>query len=117
MVRVAIFSLMVFATLGGSAKADETCVAELNKLVHDWRSIAVPGVPAVGANPSSKPAHYHDAGEVWYMRSQIRLALRLCNENKSHEAMLRMDVVRAWLKLPEVQHPADHRRTFDEKGR
>ncbi|OFX03507.1 MAG: hypothetical protein A3D94_11495 [Alphaproteobacteria bacterium RIFCSPHIGHO2_12_FULL_66_14] len=117
MVRTSIISLMVFATLGGPAKADEACVAELNKLVHDWRSIAVPGVPAVGPNPSSKPAHYHDAGEVWYMRSQIRLALRLCNENKSHEAMLRMDVVRAWLKLPEVQHPTDHRRTFDEKDR
>jgi len=51
------------------------------------------------------------------MRSQIRLALRLCNENKSHEAILRMDVVRAWLKLPEVQHPLGYRRTFDEKGR
>ncbi len=51
------------------------------------------------------------------MRSQIRLAFRLCNENESHEAMLRMDVVRAWLKLPEVQHPLGHRRTFDEKGR
>jgi hypothetical protein len=30
------------------------------------------------------------------MRSQIRLALRLCDEGKTHEAMLRMDVVRAW---------------------
>lgn len=117
MVRAPIILLMVFATLGGPAKADEACVAELNKLVHDWRAIAVPGGPAVGPDPSSKPAHDHDTGEIWYMRSQIRLAFRLCNENESHEAMLRMDVVRAWLKLPEVQHPLGHRRTFDEKGR
>lgn len=49
------------------------------------------------------------------MRSQIRLALRLCNEGKTHEATLRMDVVRAWLKLPEVEHPVDHRRSYEEK--
>ncbi len=46
--------------------------------------------------------------------NQLRLALRLCNENKSHQASLRMDVVRAWLELPELQHPADHRCSFDE---
>lgn len=46
MVRALMISLMVFATLGGPAKADEACVGELNKLVHDWRAIAVPGGPA-----------------------------------------------------------------------
>jgi hypothetical protein len=97
-------SLMVLAALGGRAEADEACIAELNKLVADWRSIAVPG------GVSAAPEHDHDAREVWYMRSQIRLAQRLCGESKVHEAMLRMDVVRAWLKLPEVRHPTDHRR-------
>jgi hypothetical protein len=105
----------MLAALGGQAMADDACVTELNKLVHDWTSIAVPGPAATGRDQSSTPDHEHAAREVWYMRSQIRLALRLCNEGKTHEAMLRMDVVRAWLKLPEVQHPPDHRRSYEEK--
>jgi hypothetical protein len=36
------------------------------------------------------------------------LAAHLCKDGNEHEAMLRMDVVRAWLKLPEVEHPAAH---------
>ena len=109
--------LMVIAVLAWlcEAKADDACVAELNALVRNWTSIAVPGTATTGTGPSSTSEHEHDAREVWYMRSQIRIALRLCNEDKTHEAMLRMDVVRAWLKLPEVQHPADHRRSYEEK--
>ena len=114
MLRVLVM-IAVLAGLCGEAKADDACVAELNALVRDWTSIAVPGTATTGTGPSSTPEHEHDAREVWYMRSQIRLALRLCNEDKTHEAMLRMDVVRAWLKLPEVQHPADHRRSYEEK--
>src|SRR5512139_2756429 len=114
MLRTSI-AIVMLAALGGKAMADDACVAELNKLVRDWTSIAVPGTAATGPDQSSTPDHEHDAREVWYMRSQIRLALRLCNEDKTHEAMLRMDVVRAWLKLPEVQHPADHRRSYEEK--
>ena len=107
-------AIMVPAALHGRAMADDACVAELNQLVRAWTSIAVPGT-AASPDQSSPPEHEHEAREVWYMRSQIRLALRLCDEGKSHEAMLRMDVVRAWLKLPEVQHPADHRRSYQEK--
>jgi hypothetical protein len=112
MLRIPIVTAVLFG-LCGVAKADDACVAELNALVRDWTSIAVPGTATTGTGPSAE--HEHDAREVWYMRSQIRLALRLCNDGKTHEAMLRMDVVRAWLKLPEVQHPVDHRRSYEEK--
>lgn len=111
----ALVALVTLAALHGHAVADDACTAALNKLVHDWTSIAVPGATPTGPNQSSASEHEHDAQEVWYMRSQIRLALRLCNEGKTHEAMLRMDVVRAWLKLPEVKHPADHRRSYGGK--
>ncbi|GEM_PF-3100740 len=73
------------------------------------------GTAADEPNESYKPKREHVAREVWYMRSQIRLALRLCNEGKTHDAMLRMNAVRAWFKLPEVDHPADHRRSYEEK--
>lgn len=114
MLRASI-AIVVLAVLRGQAMADEVCVAELNKLVRDWTSIAVPGTATTTPDHSSTSEHEHDAREVWYMRSQIRLALRLCNEGNTHEAMLRMHVVRAWLKLPEVQHPADHRRSYEDK--
>lgn len=108
-------AIVILAALHGQATADDACAAALNKLVHDWTSIAVPGTAANDPDQLSAPEHEHDAREVWYMRSQIRRALRLCNEGKTHEAMLRMDIVRAWLKLPEVEHPADHRRSYEEK--
>lgn len=84
----------------------------LDEIVADWRSIAVPAV-----EKAETPDHVHTALEVWYMRSQLRLALRLCQEGKDHEAMVRVDVVRAWLKLPEVRHPVDHRYRLDEDAR
>ena len=111
----ALIAIVILSALHGHAMANDACTSSLNKLVQDWTSIAVPGPAPTGPNQSSELEHEHDAQEVWYMRSQIRLALRLCNEGKTHEAMLRMDVVRAWLKLPEVAHPADHRRLYEEK--
>lgn len=100
---------LVIATIGlpGIARATDTCRSALEDLVTEWRSIAVPGKP-------EPPDHAHTALEVWYMRGQLRLALRSCEEGKDHEAMLRMDFVRAWLRLPEVRHPADHRYRYDD---
>lgn len=110
-----LIAIAIVVSPHGHARADDECVAVLNKLVHDWTSIAVPGPPPSGPNQPSQRDHEHDVQEVWYMRSQIRLALRLCNEGNTHEAMLRMDVVRAWLRLPEVEHPADHRRSYEKR--
>jgi len=106
---VMYFGVLVIATIGlpGAARATDTCRSALEDLVTEWRSIAVPGKP-------EPPDHVHTALEVWYMRGQLRLALRLCEEDKDHEAMLRMDLVRAWLRLPEVRHPADHRYRYDD---
>lgn len=79
--------LVVLAVFGGQARADDACVAELNKLARDWSSIAIPGTTAVEPNSSSTLEYNHDAREVQYMRCQFRLALRLCSEDKKHEAM------------------------------
>lgn len=117
MVRLRASLVLALASFGSHANASDGCVVQLNKLVDDWNSIAVPGSSTAGPARPQAPDHEHSVSEVWYMRSQIRLALRLCNENKEHEALLRMDVVRAWLKLPEVQHPVDHRYMFDEEGK
>jgi len=110
-------SLLAAAMATGIANAqpgpaNDSCKMRLDSLVAEWRSIAVPGTPA----ESESARHSHTALEVWYMRSQLRLARRSCEEGDEHEAMLRMDVVRAWLRLPEVSHPADHRYRYDEPG-
>lgn len=104
-------SLLAGFALGNPVRADDGCKQALNDLIAQWRSIAV---PATASAKSDLPGHVHTALEVWYMRNQLRLALRQCEQGKDHEAMLRMDVVRAWLKLPEVSHPLDHRYRFDE---
>ena len=111
---VTAWAIAVMATGIANAQprpADDSCKKGLDGLVAQWRSIAVPGTPPGNAQ---SPRHGHTALEVWYMRSQLRLARRLCDEGDEHEAMLRMDVVRAWLKLPEVSHPADHWSLYDE---
>ncbi len=115
MLRFCALVLLTFASIGGRANASDACVAQLNKLVDDWNAIAVPGGSAA-ASPQVQD-HGHSASEVWYMRSQLRLALRLCHGDNDHEAYLRMDVVRAWLKLPEIRHPVDHRYRLDAEPR
>jgi hypothetical protein len=112
MLRVSTATILLLVGLAYPARSDERCASRLRGLVNDWKSIAVPGKTDSGKSESI-PAHKHTELEVEYMRRQIRLALQLCNEGKDHEAMLRMDVVRAWLKLPEVQHPSSHRYRYE----
>ena len=114
MLRLSIATIMLLAGFVHPARSDERCASQLGRLVDEWKSIAVPGAPSSGK--PGQQAHEHTELEVEYMRRQIRLALQLCNEGKEHEAMLRMDVVRAWLKLPELQHPADHRYRYDPES-
>ena len=109
--------VLAFASIGGRANASDACVLKLNSLVDDWNAIAVPGGSAASPSRTQSPDHEHSTSEIWYMRSQLRLALRLCHEGNDHEAYLRMDVVRAWLKLPEVRHPVDHRYRLDAEPR
>ena len=119
MLRVWAALFIMLGALRSEANASEACVGRLNQLVDEWKSIAVPGDRgAQGEVPgASRARHEHTAREVEYMRSQIRLALQLCKENKEHEAMLRRDVVRAWLQLPDVRHPKDHRYSYERRSR
>jgi hypothetical protein len=46
------------------------------------------------------------------MRFHMAEATTLCKQGSGHEALLHLDIVRAFLKLPEIQHPTDHRYLF-----
>jgi hypothetical protein len=107
--RVLATATLVSMLIGGPALAANDCAGQLDTLGKEWGAIAFP----TPAKPNAAIAygnggHVHTGGQVTYMTNQIRLAAHLCKDGNEHEAMLRMDVVRAWLKLPEVEHPAAH---------
>lgn len=106
-----------FATTIGAAQTQSTCTAEIEKTRNDWR--------ALNLQPASKPSavskgvkgHEHVQSAVDSMRFHLAEATTLCRYGKDHEALLHLDVVRAFLNLPEIQHPTDHRYLYPkEKG-
>lgn len=92
------------------AIAQGTCQQQLARLSQQWNAIGLPPPSKSGqAMVTGKYGHQHTGGEVTFMRNQLRSAGHLCKAGHEHEAMLRMDIVRAYLKLPEVAHPPSHR--------
>lgn len=83
--------LIVF--LAFPAFAEGTCQQQLDVLSQQF---------------DARHGHQHMGSVVTFMRDQLRSATQLCDAGQEHEAMLRMDVVRAYLSLPEVAHPASH---------
>jgi len=107
-------AMMVIIGVGPAIAADtlpgeQNCAQELTVLSGQWSAIGLaPPGKAAQARVSGRMGHVHTGGEVSFMREQFSKAARLCKDGKEHEAMLRMDVVRAILKLAEVHHPASH---------
>lgn len=100
--------LIVFAS--APALAQGTCQQQLDQLSQQWNAIGLPPPSKPGqALVTGKYGHQHTGGEVTFMRNQLQSAGHLCSSGQEHEAMLRMDLVRAYLNLPEVAHPPSHR--------
>ncbi len=97
------------AKAADSPPGEQTCSQKLSVVSGHWTAIGLASPEKPGqARVSGTGGHFHAGGEVNFMREQMSKAARLCMDGKEHEAMLRMDVVRALLKLAEVQHPASH---------
>jgi len=115
-VTVALAAAFVLAATGASAQppadnapAPATCKQQLDDLSKTLSNL----MPFSPAKPSQgrvmgHQGHTHTGIDYNYMNTQMRLARQDCKAGKEHEAMLRMDVVRAVMKLPEVAHPASH---------
>ncbi len=107
-------AVMIIAGMGPAKAVDplpgeQTCSQELRVVSGQWSAIGLAPPEKPGqSRVSGTGGHFHTGGEVSFMRQQMSKAARLCKDGKEHEAMLRMDVVRAILKLAEVQHPASH---------
>ena len=106
--RLIIPSLLI-VFLAGPAFAQETCQQQLDQLTQQWNAIGLPTPSKPGqALVTGRYRHQHSGGEVTFMLNQLRSAGHQCKAGQEHESMLRMDVVRAYLNLPEVAHPASH---------
>lgn len=124
--------LGVFVVSGSAALAAETesqdCKAQHDALHKDFAAAGIaPHVKEeqwapytfsahLGWAPRSNPksvvtgndGHSHTVAALTVIRDQLKTAERLCKEGQDYEAMLRMDVVRHMMKLPEMQHPGAH---------
>lgn len=97
----------------GTAHAD--CKSEIEKTKSDWAALRL--------EPGSKPSsiskgvrgHEHIQAAVTSMRVHLHQAESLCNEGKEHESLLHVNVIRAFLDLPEFQHPTSHRYLYKEQ--
>lgn len=107
-VLAAAFTLAA-ASASAQTAAPATCQQELEELSKTLNTLMPFGLekPAQGKVQGYK-GHTHTGIDYNYMNTQMRRAQRDCKAGKEHEAMLRMDVVRAVMKLPEVEHPASH---------
>jgi len=116
MKRLLVVTCLIVAA-GAPAYAQGNCRAAIEQTRSDWR--------AINLQPASKPSgmtrgaggHQHVQSAVDSMRYHLATATTLCNQGQDHEARLHLDVVRAFLNLPEVQHPTDHRYLFDVKAK
>jgi hypothetical protein len=112
--RALLYAAFMIAAAGvGTAYAD--CRSEIEKTKNDWAALRL--------EPGSKPSsiskgvggHEHIQAAVTSMRYHLHQAEDLCNAGNDHESLLHVNVIRAFLDLPEFQHPASHHYLFKEK--
>ena len=94
-----------------STSADGVCQQRLTEVSAEWKASPIPASTARSAGWGSNGGgklHDHPGMVTNYMQRQINSARRLCAAGKEHDALLHLDVVRAWLKLPFEEHPVSH---------
>lgn len=110
-------AVLVLAAAGGTARAEIACTSEIEKTVNDWQAIQLVPTGKPAAVSKGVGTHAHVQSAVDSMRYHLAEARALCKEGKDHESLLHVDVVRAFLNLPEIQHPTDHHYLFKGRGR
>jgi hypothetical protein len=103
----------LIATLG-VANAEFACTSEIDKTKADWQALALQPASKPGAMSKGINGHEHIQAAVDSMRFHLSEASTLCKQGSDHEALLHLDVVRAFLKLPDIQHPTDHHYLFKQ---
>lgn len=112
-----IFVLLAGMVAAGVGTAHADCKSEIEKTKSDWAALRL--------EPQSKPSsiskgvggHEHIQAAVTSMRYHLHQAVELCNAGNDHESLLHVNVIRAFLDLPEFQHPTSHRYLYKEQNR
>jgi hypothetical protein len=111
---VAFAAIVTFSVVSASAAFAEDamshdCKAALDTLSKDYEAagLATPSKPS-GGMVQGKMGHHHSGAEITVARNHFNEAKHMCEKGMDHESMLHMDVVRALINLPAVEHPADH---------
>lgn len=115
--RIKALGILAFtlAASVGTARAD--CKSEIEKTKNDWAALRL--------EPGSKPSsiskgvrgHEHIQAAVMSMRVHLHKAEALCAAGNDHEALLHVNVIRAFLDLPEFQHPTSHYYLYKKQKR
>lgn len=101
-------AIMLAAIVAFAAEtAAANCNADIEKTKRDWAALRLtPSKP--GALSKGIPGHEHFTAALTSMRFHLGEAEDLCNAGNEHETLLHLNVVRAFLELPEFQHPTSH---------
>lgn len=102
----AVAAVALLAIAATPASAAPACEAQVAEMQAAWKTVPHPYSKI--AERKGRGDHDHNAMSETYMNGQLRQAEAQCKGGNDHEALLRLDVVRAWLKLPEIAHPAEH---------
>lgn len=106
LLAAATVALAVTVAVPASASPAPACEAQVAEMQAAWK--AVPHPYSKLAEKKTRADHDHNAMAETYMYGQLRQADAQCKGGNDHEALLRLDVVRVWLKLPEIAHPTEH---------
>jgi aspartyl/asparaginyl beta-hydroxylase (cupin superfamily) len=106
---------VVLAATASVVRAENVCPSEIDKTVSDWKAIHLVPASKPAAISKGEGMHAHVQQAVDSMRYHLKMAKELCREGKDHESLLHLDVIRAFLNLPEIQHPADHRYLYKDQ--
>lgn len=89
------------------ATAALPCAEALAQVTAAWTS-ALGERPSSRADSAGPETHPHTPAELAYVRDRLREAALLCQAGKDHQALLQLDIIRAWLGLPAIAHPPTH---------
>jgi hypothetical protein len=112
--KTLILAAAALAATIPAAHAEFACNSEIAKTVSDWQAIKLVPTPKPAAISKGVGTHAHVQAEVDSMRFHLGAAKSLCREGQDHESLLHLDVLRAFLALPEIRHPSDHRYIYWE---
>lgn len=103
-VSVAVVFVMLMWPSSLTAQDVAQCVSDVEEVSQNWHQMEFGGGRGGQAGPSVRRiGPDHMGPHVEYMRNQLRLALRQCQEGNLEEAQLRIALIRSWLKLPEMR--------------